>query len=275
MSFTQLDSVLLQHQNKIIHQIWFNLGAGDKPNNTEYTQTWKNKNSDHHYHLWSEDQALNLIKEKYPFFLNYYLKYPHGIQRIDAVRYFILHRYGGWYVDIDVECLKPIKDIRERYSRSLYLVESPTSIFGYRQLNNCLIYSNANHAFWPLVHKELIDVCDHAYIKGTYNIKYKIRGLDVLYTTGPFIITKVFDKYDKVLDIHRLPYIQFNPCGVCDDNCTYDKNQLFTLHRNFNSWYDRKMSCGAFMQCKWDLIIAIIVLIVAILLLIYLYNKKY
>lgn len=167
MNFQELDTLLLQHQNKIIHQVWFNLGAGDTPTESKYSETWRKLNSDHYYHLWSESQALELIKSVYPFFLDYYVKYPHGIQRIDAIRYFFLHRYGGWYVDIDVECLKPIKEITKKYNRSLYFVESANNLMSYRSISNCLIFSLANHAFWIQVHQSLISSFQDAYMNNT------------------------------------------------------------------------------------------------------------
>ena len=47
-------------------------------------------------------------QEHYPWFLPTYLSYPYAIQRVDAIRYFILHREGGVYIDLDMGCLKPL-----------------------------------------------------------------------------------------------------------------------------------------------------------------------
>ncbi|KAJ3896091.1 hypothetical protein GG344DRAFT_72572 [Lentinula edodes] len=34
--------------------------------------------------------------------------YKYAIQRADAIRYFVLHHYGGVYLDLDVGCLRPL-----------------------------------------------------------------------------------------------------------------------------------------------------------------------
>ena len=44
------------------------------------------------------------IEKMYPWFLKTYDGYTQEIMRIDAVRYFILHYFGGIYLDIDMEC---------------------------------------------------------------------------------------------------------------------------------------------------------------------------
>ena len=43
-------------------------------------------------------------QNEYPWFLSTYISYPYDIQRVDAIRYFILHKYGGVYVDLDIGC---------------------------------------------------------------------------------------------------------------------------------------------------------------------------
>ena len=43
-------------------------------------------------------------QEHYPWFLPTYWSYPYAIQRVDAVRLFILHRLGGIYIDLDMGC---------------------------------------------------------------------------------------------------------------------------------------------------------------------------
>jgi len=43
-------------------------------------------------------RCTQLIRDKYPWFLGTFKGYPHGIQRADALRYFVLHEYGGVYL---------------------------------------------------------------------------------------------------------------------------------------------------------------------------------
>ncbi|KAF5835604.1 nucleotide-diphospho-sugar transferase [Dunaliella salina] len=83
-------------------------------------QTWKDKHvpeqwqlaqascqklhEDYEYKLWTDEDAEQLIATKYPWFLKTFKTYPHGIQRADALRYFVLYEYGGIYIDLDIAC---------------------------------------------------------------------------------------------------------------------------------------------------------------------------
>ena len=80
-----------------------------------------------------------LIAERYPEVLATYDAFPRPIYRIDACRYAILHAYGGLYVDLDVECFRPVDELLAQY----HLVLSRT--IGY---NNAVIGSVAGHELW-------------------------------------------------------------------------------------------------------------------------------
>lgn len=54
----------------------------------------------------------SILQTEYPWFLPTYLSYPYDIQRVDAVRYFILHKYGGIYIDLDMGCKKRLDFMR-------------------------------------------------------------------------------------------------------------------------------------------------------------------
>ena len=46
-------------------------------------------------------QKPGLIVARYPWFLETYDGYPYPIQRADSIRYFVLHHFGGIYIDLD------------------------------------------------------------------------------------------------------------------------------------------------------------------------------
>ncbi|KAK9806525.1 hypothetical protein WJX73_007040 [Symbiochloris irregularis] len=56
--------------------------------------------------------ARTLIAEKYPALLHTYDAYPYAIERADVVRYAILDTYGGFYLDLDIECRVPLDFMR-------------------------------------------------------------------------------------------------------------------------------------------------------------------
>ena len=41
-----------------------------------------------------------------------YDRYEHGIQRADAMRVFFLHKFGGIYIDLDIECRRSLDFLR-------------------------------------------------------------------------------------------------------------------------------------------------------------------
>ena len=75
---------------------------------------------DHYRHmLWTDESMRELIARKYPAHLSNYDAYPYHIQRVDAARYFILHQFGGIYLDLDIECRKPLDALRRDYAAVL------------------------------------------------------------------------------------------------------------------------------------------------------------
>ena len=56
------------------------------------------------YMLWTDAGSREFIATNYPWFLSAFDGYPYPIQRADAIRYFVLHHYGGIYMDLDVGC---------------------------------------------------------------------------------------------------------------------------------------------------------------------------
>jgi hypothetical protein len=81
---------------KIVHQQWKTPDIPVGP----YT-LWHNKFLEQYpspewtHMIWTDSNARTLIAKDYPFFLPTYDSYEWGIQRADAVRYFVLHKYGG------------------------------------------------------------------------------------------------------------------------------------------------------------------------------------
>lgn len=55
-----------------------------------------------HEVVWDEAAVLDLIQQDFPWFLPTYLSYPKLVQRSDVMRYLVLYKYGGVYLDADV-----------------------------------------------------------------------------------------------------------------------------------------------------------------------------
>src|SRR3989338_7572814 len=81
---------------RIIHHIWYEFSE-DKKVPQQYEE-WAQQLQDLHpgweYIRWNKKDCRNFIKDNYPWFLETYDGYDKHMKRIDAVRYFILHKVG-------------------------------------------------------------------------------------------------------------------------------------------------------------------------------------
>ena len=89
---------------KIIHQTWKNENIPYDTFKKEWIDSWTNLNPAWEYKLWTDEDILSFIEDKFPWFVNRFNEYPKNIQRVDAFRYFVLYEYGGLYADMDFEC---------------------------------------------------------------------------------------------------------------------------------------------------------------------------
>src|SRR6185503_9275839 len=96
----------MQSIPKVIHQTWKTPDV--PPQWRDYARTWQDLHPAWQYHLWTDEANRAFVAEHYPRLLPAFDAYPYAIQRADAVRYCLLHRYGGVYIDLDIECLRPI-----------------------------------------------------------------------------------------------------------------------------------------------------------------------
>lgn len=95
---------------KIIHQIWI----GDDPIQKEHAafiQKWKEMYSEYVHILWDNKwvQATQIIPERKRKY--FYEEYPIAL-KADILRYEILRRFGGIYVDVDTEPLRRMGNIQ-------------------------------------------------------------------------------------------------------------------------------------------------------------------
>lgn len=94
---------------KILHQLWI----GPKPAPTKFMDTWKVKHPDWEYIRWSEAElearGMSLACQKQ----------IEGMREIngkaDIIRWEILNRFGGVFVDADSICIEPLDGLLEAH----------------------------------------------------------------------------------------------------------------------------------------------------------------
>jgi GT2 family glycosyltransferase len=89
---------------KILHQIW--IGPLEPP--TEMMKTWKEKHPDFEYIFWNEEE---IKKRGVEFKLQHKIDIMLEINgKADIMRWEILYKYGGYFVDADSICIAPFDD---------------------------------------------------------------------------------------------------------------------------------------------------------------------
>jgi len=166
---------------RIIHQMW-------KTNRiqrvfAEYVQSWIRLHPFWEYRFWTDESGEEFIKSVYPWFWGTFKDF-NGIQRSDALRYFILHQYGGVYADLDVEPVVPLDRI---LNQTLTLSQEPLAHAVVlenreRQVCNAFMASPPNHPFWPFVHRYMKD--------------HQVRK-DPVGSTGPRMLDAALNAYRK------------------------------------------------------------------------------
>lgn len=95
---------------KIIHQIWG--GSKKLPTHLEIlSKTWKRDYPDWQYEFWDDERINKFVLNNYPEYYEQFMSFPYDIQRWDSVRYFILDKIGGMYIDFDYESIMSIEPL--------------------------------------------------------------------------------------------------------------------------------------------------------------------
>lgn len=182
---------------KIIHQTWKNNEVPYKWRGSP--KFWKKFHPDWTWVLWTDKDIFDYIKLEHPEFVQVFLEFPHGIQKADAIRYFVLHDFGGVYSDLD---LLPKRNIEEYFSNGekLYFLFSPNmNVF-----TNFLMASAPGEEIWRIIWKRLYDPQLPNWAVG--------KHLEVMYSTGPAMVSDVVMNYPHTVGF--LPRKVFAPIDV-------------------------------------------------------------
>jgi mannosyltransferase OCH1-like enzyme len=127
--------------------------------------------------IWDTNEARRLLEDHYAWFLPVYDGYRHPIQRVDAIKYFILWHYGGIYLDLDISCrkgLQPLLDFPAWMPRA-----SPLGV------NNDAMAARAGHPLmWRMI--ESLRRRDRNLVSS---------WLTIFWTTGPKFVSDMLREY--------------------------------------------------------------------------------
>ena len=196
------------HIPRIIH-----MTCKDKHNMSDFYKqnynSWKkyNERDGWEFRLYDDDDLIAFFEKNYPdIYKNIISTYDKIIYKVDIFKILVLNKIGGVYVDMDVECLKPInKLIQNKNDKVLFgygPYEHNNGQYKEMKLIECAIMiSEPNHKFW------------NKYVIPSLKSQDKCKG-NAVACTGPVFITNNVEKYNKennTSDIRVLEPVYFYP----------------------------------------------------------------
>ena len=254
---------------RIIHQTYKTDKLPEKWSNTP--KTWINNHLNYQYNLWTDNDITEFIETYFPDHIKLFQSYCYSIQKVDAVRYFWLYKYGGIYVDLDMQSTRSLEPILQFYENNFKDVEvllTYSANSSSKISTNSIMISKPESPFW----KHVIDCLYNTPLKWYHFGK----ELYVLNTTGPLMLTYALDTYDssKKHTVEIIPKQWVNPCGHCEQQC--DSQYSFVTILQGGSWHDWDSRIFQYLHCvpvyKW--IIMVLVLIIGLLILFIIRSKQ-
>lgn len=160
---------------RIIHQTWKDDVL--PPKWQAVRQECAEMHPDYEYMLWTDASSRAFIAEHYPWFLSAFDSYPYNIQRADAIRYFVLHHYGGVYMDLDIGCTRRLDPLLR--FEIILPVTRPVGV------SNDLMFAAKGHPFMDQLIHNLI----------TFNHVYLSHYPTVMFSTGPMFVSASYGLY--------------------------------------------------------------------------------
>tara|TARA_R100000008_G_scaffold81292_1_gene64376 strand:+ start:663 stop:1325 length:663 start_codon:yes stop_codon:yes gene_type:complete len=182
---------------KIIHHIW----VGDKPLPEEescWMETWRDRHPSWEFKFWTNNN-LPELPDNCSRALEKYNRFP--AFQADIIRYVAVLKYGGLYVDTDMECVKSVDSLLEG-----------VGFVGLNPSKKAYWICNGFFAATPQ-HKILQTAVDSIYptdVVKPDGREASAKQIDRdyrLHHFGPIYLTKNLIKYtgSQTLDVRRMP----------------------------------------------------------------------
>lgn len=181
--------------------------------------------------IYNDAEARALLVSHMPEILALYDGYSLDVQRTDLFRIVVVYLFGGFYLDLDMLCLKSIDPLCEY---SLVLGEEKTlsdeqckelGIVHPLRIANYMFGSIAGHGFWLEVIKGFFKYADTKIV--TEN--------DVLNSTGPGLVTDIYhhnkNAFDDLMLIKNNGLNCLKACG--SNSCHFGD---YAVHYHLGMW---------------------------------------
>jgi hypothetical protein len=133
--------------------------------------TWKNLNPQWEYRYCSSQTRDTHIK-KYSHELYHYYKDLTPLNKSDVWRLCVLHRYGGFYTDMDSVCQAPIDYVLKNYTKSYNFMLSPKSPSGW-SMNGTMASLKQSDVSKKIIDGLLVEIKDQLKVSRKVNISFE------------------------------------------------------------------------------------------------------
>lgn len=214
---------------RIVHQVYLGY-SGPMPDEWKnYHEIWKEQVEANGWEmmLWDLQMCRNLILESdFPEFIDAFDNYKYGVQKADAIRYFILYKYGGIYSDLDVYPNMDITPMLEMYEQNTSIKAMFCMSPQDRKLSNWFMVARPESRFFL----KCISLMSERHNKTMVN-----KHFTVLWTTGPIMVQSVYNSYPNQDELLIIPREVLSSDTFCPGGCNISNYALLTNDQS-GSW---------------------------------------
>jgi len=201
-----------------IHMCWFgNKKISNK--NIENVEICKKINKNFNFKLWNED----IFNEEnfYNNYVEYCLKNNKYANLSNYARIYLIKKFGGIYLDIDVKCIKSFENLLLKFENkfeNIYAFESPNNC---DYINNAIFVGKKENEFIKLAYKEFLN---------------KFNGEEPANISSPHFITELIktNLFKNVLVVKRDYFYPYYFNEEFNDNCITENT--FCIHQWDKGW---------------------------------------
>lgn len=182
--------------------------------------------------IYNDEDINRFVETFFNEFANAFKTYPYKIQRLDLARVLLIYKYGGFYMDMDMHCKKPLDELRSH--RIILAVEKLLTIQEMKLPHHKYPERIANYMFGSIeAHPFFYAFAEHI----TANAYSPVNDEnDILESTGPGVLTNFYHENKSTYnDIFLLK----NEYYHCEKRCSVQPSCHFgdyAAHLHLGSW---------------------------------------
>lgn len=207
------------------------------------SQSWKEMNPDWSYRFWGKKDIDCFLQTYYPELITPYNELAYDVQRWDSIRYLILYKIGGLYVDMDYECTENITPVLCGIECAMGMEPEGHAI----RNRTPYIVGNAFMATVP-AHPYFKELIESIFTENKIANKGMLSPeLGVLHTTGPFLTTRIYEHSENQENVTLVPAGLIAPLtreevqALINNDVSEDMEmkieKSFAIHYFLGSWY--------------------------------------